>query len=69
MLSSVTALSYLNENTLSVYLSVFAIMYFGCSLIFGPKRRSFDFVGAGLLIVWVFAVIWTLIFTVIVLPR
>ena len=61
LLGSTVMLSALQENNLSVYLSVFLVSYFACSLKFEPKKRVFDYVGLALLVVWAFAVVLSII--------
>ncbi len=50
-------LASIRENTLGVYLSVFAFFYFGSSLVFRPRRNDLDFVGITLIIAVVVFVI------------
>jgi hypothetical protein len=49
LFASVVLLSMLGVQNLAVYLSVFSLCYFANSFVFRPKRRTFDFVGLGLL--------------------
>lgn len=52
LFASVILLATAQENLIGVYVSAFAIWYFLCSLIFKPKRRSFDYPGLTILVIW-----------------
>jgi hypothetical protein len=49
LLASLVSLSALGIQNLGVYLSIFSLSYFANSFVFRPRRRTFDFVGLGLL--------------------
>jgi hypothetical protein len=49
LVTSVISLSALRVQNLGVYLSLFSMCYYANSFFFRPKRRTFDFVGLGLL--------------------
>jgi hypothetical protein len=49
---STTALAALGQSGLDVYISVYVVSYFAASAVFAPRRRAFDFLGAGLFIVF-----------------
>ena len=53
MFSSVVALSAIGVVNLGVYVALLSLSYFGDSFILRPRRRGFDFVGLGLLILFV----------------
>ncbi len=54
---TVVALSALYESRLEVYLSLFTAVYFGVTVLFRPRRRWFDFVGASLFVVFLSIVV------------
>jgi hypothetical protein len=49
-------LSVYNEQRLEVYLSLFAVVYFAITVLFRPKKRRFDVVGASLFLVFCYIV-------------
>lgn len=53
---AVSALAALNEVRLDVYVSVFTLIYFALTAIFRPRRRTWDFLAAVLLIVFAYIV-------------
>jgi hypothetical protein len=61
-------LSALQESNFGVYFSFYVISYLTTSLIYRPRRRIFDFVGVALLVIWVFALVYTVTFRVVQLP-
>ena len=56
-MGTVTVLSALGEARLDVYVSLFTVCYFAASALYQPRRRSFDFVGGGLFLVFCFIVL------------
>ncbi len=54
---TVIALSALHENRLEVYLSLFTAGYFGVTVLYRPRRRWVDFVGASLFTMFLFIVL------------
>ena len=63
---STVGLSVIGDYTLDVYVSMFTICYFVTSTIFRPRRRTFDFVGLALFVI--FAVIVALRIVAILSP-
>lgn len=56
ILSSVVALSAVNESRLDVYVSLMTVVYLATSSIFRPRRRAFDIVGITLITVFAYIV-------------
>jgi hypothetical protein len=54
-------LAILQENRILIYLTVLTLTYFANSLVFGPKRKYFDFVGVALLALWVIGIYLTIL--------
>jgi len=52
MALSTVSMAALGQQDLDVYVSLFVISYFATSAIFSPRRRTFDFLGAGLFVVF-----------------
>ncbi len=52
MMGTVTILSALGEARLDVYLSLFTVCYFASSALYQPRRRTVDFVGGALFMVF-----------------
>jgi hypothetical protein len=64
LMTTVVSLASLGESRLDVYVSLFTVCYFASTALFQPRKRSFDFVGAGLFTVFSFIVaqkIWEII--------
>ncbi len=64
MMGTVVSLSALGESRLDVYVSLFTVCYFASTALYQPRKRTFDFVGAGLFAVFSFIVaqkIWEII--------
>jgi len=57
ILSSVVALSAVNESRLDVYISLVTVGYLAASSIFRPRRRAPDIVGLALIIVFIYIVV------------
>jgi hypothetical protein len=55
--SIVVCLSSLREIRFEVYISLFTVAYFASTALFQPRKKRFDFVGAGLFLVFFFIVI------------
>ncbi|MEM0358325.1 MAG: hypothetical protein QXL77_08170 [Candidatus Bathyarchaeia archaeon] len=53
---AVSALAALNETRLDVYVSIFTLIYFALKAIFRPRRRTWDFLAAALLITFAYIV-------------
>ena len=53
---SVAAMAALDFGTLDIYVSGLVLVYFVCSTVFQPRRRTRDFVGAALLVVFAYVV-------------
>jgi hypothetical protein len=53
----IIGLSAYNEQRLEVYLSLFAVGYFAITALFRPRKRRFDFAGAGLFLVFYYIVV------------
>ena len=53
----VVSLSALNETRLEVFISLFTVAYFASTALYQPRKKGFDFVGAGLFLVFCFIVI------------
>ena len=64
MMGTVVSLSALGESRLDVYVSLFTVCYFASTALYQPRKRMFDFVGAGLFTVFSIIVaqkIWEII--------
>ena len=48
----VVSLSALGEIRFEVYISLFAVAYFASTALYQPRKSRFDFVGAGLFLVF-----------------
>ena len=64
MMGTVVSLSALGESRLDVYVSLLTVCYFASTALYQPRKRTFDFVGAGLFTVFSIIVaqkIWEII--------
>ena len=52
MLGTVVSLAALAEERIEVYVSLFTVCYFASTALYQPRKRSFDFVGGVLFLVF-----------------
>jgi hypothetical protein len=53
---SVAVMAALDFGTLDIYVSGLVLVYFVCSTVFQPRRRTVDFVAVALLLVFAYVV-------------
>lgn len=56
LMLSTAAFAMLQTETLDIYVSVFTISYFAVSSVFSPRRRTFDFLGLSLFVIFAYIV-------------
>jgi hypothetical protein len=52
MMMTVVSLSALGESRLDVYVSLFTVCYFASTALFQPRKRTLDYVGGALFLVF-----------------
>jgi hypothetical protein len=57
----IIGLTAFNETRLFIYISLFAVGYFGITLLFRPKKKYFDIVGAGFFIFFCYTVLMNIL--------
>jgi hypothetical protein len=57
LMATVVSLAALNESRLDVYISLFTVCYFAATALFQPRKRTFDFIGGSLFLVFCIIVV------------
>lgn len=52
IVASTVSMAALSQTSIDAYLSLYIISYFASSAVFSPRRRTFDFLGAALFIIF-----------------